>query len=124
MKTVFYSTGIVMIMLLFTNLSMSQDKTDDHQKIKQETTIKQNDTVRGRNFIDENKNGVCDRFENAKPLGKGPNFIDADKDGICDHRENGKKGNGRSFGYQHRNGQLKGQCCGRGPCGGKGWNNR
>ena len=32
----------------------------------------QNDNGRGRNFIDENKNGVCDRFENAKTSGRGP----------------------------------------------------
>ena len=124
MKTLIYTTGIALVMLIFPNMLFAQNQTGDNQQAKQENVSNTNDTVRGRNFIDENKNGICDRFENVKPLGKSPNFVDADKNGICDHRENGNRGNGKGYGYQHRNGQRNGQCCGRGPCGGKGWKNR
>lgn len=124
MKTLIYTTGISLVMLIVPNMLFAQNQTRNDQKSKQEIVTKSNDTVRGRNFIDENKNGICDRFENAKPLGKSSNFVDADKNGICDHRENGNRGNGKGYGYQHRNGKRNGQCCGRGPCGGKGWKTR
>lgn len=124
MKVLIYTTGIALVMLIFHNRVFAQNPTENDLNSKQETVSKTNDTVKGRNFIDENKNGICDRNENAKPLGRGPNFTDADKNGICDHREKGNKGNGKGFGYQHRFGQRNGQCCGCGPCGGKGWKNR
>jgi len=65
-------------------------------------------------FVDSNKNGICDNFENRQPgnrgqngngyhhgrnnctgsaqkrsgqNGTGRNFIDENKNGICDHRE-------------------------------------
>ncbi len=124
MKTIIQTSEIFLVLLFFAISLSAQNNTVEPQKVKQETITNANDTLRGRNFIDENKNGVCDRFENAKTSGRGPNFTDVDKDGICDHRENGKKQNGKGYGYQHRNGQKNGQCCGRGPCGGKGWKNR
>jgi hypothetical protein len=124
MKTLIYTTGIAFLMMIFPNYLSAQNQTGNDQKAKQENVSTAKDTFQGKNFIDENNNGVCDRFENAKPLGKGPNFIDSDKNGICDNREKGNRGNGRGYGYQHRNGQRNGQCCGRGPCGGKGWKNR
>lgn len=122
MKTLIKTIAIGMF--LFSNLLFAQDQSTENQKVKQENVSQTDKAVRGQNFIDENKNGICDRFENAKPLGKGRNFVDADKNGICDHRENGNRGNGKGFGNQNRNGQGSGKCCGRGPCGGKGWKNR
>lgn len=57
----------------------------------------------GRNFVDADKDGVCDNYENGTPggQGRGPgkgtglrngkgsavNFVDANKNGICDRRE-------------------------------------
>jgi hypothetical protein len=124
MKTLIYTTVIAMTILLFQNLVLAQNQNEGNQNTKQENVTGTKEIQRGSNFMDKNKNGICDRLENAKPLGKGPNFVDADKNGICDHRENGNRGNGRGYGYQHRNGQQNGQCCGRGPCGGKGWKKR
>ncbi len=124
MKTLIYTLGIALGMTIFPNGLFAQNQTENDQKSLQDVVSKTDDTVRGRNFTDANKNGICDRFENAKPLGKGRNFVDADKNGICDHRENGNRGNGKGFGYQNRNGQRNGKCCGRGPCGGKGWKNK
>jgi hypothetical protein len=68
-------------------------------------------------WVDENKNGICDRYENRTPgqgrtgngngycggrnegqgrgmmngKGKGRNFVDADKNGVCDRYENLQK---------------------------------
>jgi len=56
----------------------------------------------GRNFVDANKNGVCDHYESGTAgQGRGPgrgtglrngkgrqvNFVDANNNGICDRRE-------------------------------------
>jgi hypothetical protein len=120
MKTFIYTTFITLSMLLFPNLIWAQNQNDENQKVKQENITNTKVIQRSSNFVDENKNGICDRIENAKPSGKGQNFVDADKNGVCDHRENGNKGNGKGYGYQHRHGQ----CCSRGPCGGRGWKNK
>jgi len=122
MKTLINTIAIGMF--LFSNLLIAQDQPVENQKVKQENVSQTDNTVRGQNFIDENKNGVCDRFENGNSLGKSQNFIDADKNGICDHRENGRRGNGKGKGYQQRNGHCNGQGNGLGNCRGKGWRNR
>jgi hypothetical protein len=124
MKKQLYTLGIVAAILLSSISITAQNNSQVAQNDKPETLVKFNGNQSARNFIDENNNSICNRFENAKPLGKGPNFIDPDKNGICDHREKGNRGHGRGFGYQHRNGQRNGQCCGRGPCSGKGWGKR
>jgi hypothetical protein len=54
----------------------------------------------GRNFVDADKNGICDYYENGRAgrgpgrgvglrngLGRQANFIDANNNGICDRRE-------------------------------------
>lgn len=56
----------------------------------------------GRYFVDADKNGICDHFENGTPgqgrrqgnrdglrngKGRQGNFVDANKNGICDRRE-------------------------------------
>jgi hypothetical protein len=122
MRNLIFTTGMMLAIFFFTDQLAAQNEkapADQQQKV-----VNANDSIAGRNFIDANNNGICDRFENNQPAEKGPNFVDADKNGICDHRENGTKGNGQGFGYRHRHGQRNGQCCGRGPCGGKGWKNR
>lgn len=63
----------------------------------------------GANFIDENGNGICDRFENGTPMGsrmhrqnaQGRNFIDENGDGVCDNRGQGRMGRG------HRGGRFQ-----------------
>ncbi len=119
MRNLIFTTGMVLAMMFITEHLTAQN--ENIPAVQKETTVTANDSIVGRNFIDANNNGICDRFENRKPSGKGPNFIDADNNGICDHRETGSKCNGSGSGYQHRFGQKNGQCCGRGPCGGKGW---
>ncbi len=56
----------------------------------------------GRNFVDADKDGICDHYENGTTgQGRGPgkgaglrngkgrqaNFVDANNNGICDRRE-------------------------------------
>lgn len=43
---------------------------------------------RGRYFVDADKNGICDHYENGTAgQGRQINFVDADNNGICDRRE-------------------------------------
>ena len=61
---------------------------------------------KGANFVDTNKNGICDNYENrtdsvsgnklkckgqGHKQGKGKNFVDANKNGVCDNYENRMK---------------------------------
>lgn len=69
-----------------------------------------NGTGRGAAYVDKNKNGVCDNYENrlkngkagkgnrngycngtGQGRGKGRNFVDANKNGVCDNFENRNK---------------------------------
>lgn len=67
-------------------------------------------TTNGKNFTDNNKNGVCDQFEARQVTGHGKNFTDKNGDGVCDNRGNGNKGNGNCCGA----GPGNGNCCGKG----------
>ena len=60
-----------------------------------------NGTGRGTACVDNNKNGVCDNYENRATTrqgkatstgrgygqGRGRNFVDANKNGVCDYLE-------------------------------------
>ncbi len=64
-----------------------------------------NETGKCAQFVDNNKNGVCDNFENRQANasgckgkghgkcdgtgnhGKGKNYVDANKNGVCDNQE-------------------------------------
>jgi len=92
--------------------------------IAQQTNVSKKDTAtvlikRGPNYVDNNKDSICDNKQNQTKNFKGKNFIDKNKDGICDNRpsnSNGKccgygKGKGNGNGYKHRYGQGNGKCC-------------
>lgn len=61
-------------------------------------------------FIDENKNGICDNYENRPVNGRGwgrrnaqgGQFVDANNNGICDYREN-SSANGKGLGFVDKN---------------------
>ncbi len=56
------------------------------------------DAPHGSNFIDENKDGLCDLFAAGKSYGAGLGFVDANGDGVCDLLAAGKAfGKGRGF---------------------------
>jgi len=70
----------------------------------------------GNNFVDKDKDGVCDNLKNrqANPQGKGLNFTDKDKDGVCDHRGTlkGTQKNCPGMGVGHKNcGRHQQGCC-------------
>jgi hypothetical protein len=71
-----------------------------------------NGTGEGAAYVDNNKNGICDNYENrstnvsgnkgkgsgkcngkgqGQGKGKGKNFVDANKNGICDNSEASQK---------------------------------
>ena len=45
----------------------------------------------GRNFVDENDDGICDFY------GSGHNFVDENGDGVCDNRSSCCSGNGMQY---------------------------
>jgi hypothetical protein len=53
------------------------------------------DAPHGSNFIDENKDGVCDLFAAGKSYGAGLGFVDANGDGVCDNCANVRQARGR-----------------------------
>ncbi len=74
------------------------------------------DKVR-RQFVDANKDGVCDNQAQWQGRGRRQQFADANNDGVCDNAANRKpnrQGYGR--GQKGRNGEGRGQ----GPCNGQG----
>lgn len=69
----------------------AQSTNDDNSK-------KQLPVNNGKNYVDANKDGVCDNHKNNHSK----NFIDLNKDGICDNYDKNKCCNHNKEGYQHR----------------------
>ncbi len=99
------------------NSSKEQNRQAVQEKMQTQVRMNENWTPvgRGLNFIDEDGNGICDRYENGlrmrdnmgRVMGPGQNFIDEDGDGICDNRTTGGmhngRGHGRHSGHGHEN---------------------
>lgn len=91
MKTKLIFTGLALIAT--TAFISAQSQGNGNRKC--------NGTGKGTGFVDNNKNGICDNYENrtnkktvgnnCNGQGKGKNFIDANKNGICDNYEAGTK---------------------------------
>jgi len=74
------------------------------------------------NYIDKNKDGVCDNRKSSKKsqTNKGRNYVDKNKDGVCDKRPNTNAtsccgrgngcGKGQGNGCMHRHGWKNGKC--------------
>jgi hypothetical protein len=74
------------------------------------------------NYIDQNKDGVCDNWKSSKKSQsrKGLNYVDKNNDGVCDNRKNTNAsfccgrgngyGNGQGNGCMHRHGWKNGKC--------------
>jgi hypothetical protein len=75
-------------------------------------------------FVDNNNNGICDNHELKGSANKCASFTDKDGNGICDNcpknSNAGKNANCRGNQYGKNCAQGQGNCCGRGPCAGKG----
>ena len=115
MKTVSKFLMTAFMIAVFTGGVSAQNNTPSKEsKTNNQTTA----STRGQ-FVDNDKNGVCDNFVARGQSGRGTNFIDKNGDGVCDNRGTIGRGNGRGNGgrqgYQHRQGQGKGQGnCGHG----------
>ena len=71
----------------------------------------------GSSYIDEDGDGVCDRYEsggsggarrgagNGGGSGTGPSYVDEDGDGVCDRYESGGGGGNARQGAGHRRGR-------------------
>ena len=73
------------------------------------------------NYIDKNKDGVCDNWKSSKKSqsGTGRNYVDKNNDGVCDNRQNNSGysngkcngcGKGQGNGCMHRHGWKNGKC--------------
>lgn len=126
MKTKVFITAMALVATIGLATAQNQNQT-----VKQTAKTTQN----GPAFVDSNKNGVCDNFENGTQRnanangkqrlldcsgrgqgkgmgmrsgrGQGRNFVDADKDGVCDNFKNGTSRGGRGQGNRDglRNGK-------------------
>lgn len=69
-------------------------------------------------FVDENGDGVCDRWDGAPCTNHDgcPGYVDADNDGVCDHYDSNGYGydDGSGRGAHHGGGHRHGTGCGRG----------
>ncbi len=88
--------------------SKKQNRQMVQEKIQTRTQMNDDGTPigRGNHFIDEDGNGICDRFEighsrqqnRGQAMGHNRNFIDENGDGMCDYRGSGSMHNGRGHG--------------------------
>ena len=102
MKTIVFT--IAFAMMTVTAFGQNNQQAKAANKVQTETV----QTRKGPNFVDKNKNGICDNYEqgtrpargqgrNAK--GGGANFVDKNKDGVCDNYQSGnRQGRGKGQG--------------------------
>ena len=98
-------------------LAQEKTKVQDRQTVQESTQTQMGDASAGHgmNYIDDNANGICDRFEQRQSgqpnmsrgmgHGYGQNFIDENGDGVCDNRSggnmHGNRGSGNGNGQGH-----------------------
>ncbi|OQB29116.1 MAG: hypothetical protein BWY08_02238 [Bacteroidetes bacterium ADurb.Bin174] len=93
MRTIVFTIAFAMMTVVAFGQNNQQAKAAN--KAQTETKVQ---TRKGPNFVDKNKNGICDNYEqgtrpargqkrNAKSGGR--NFVDKNKDGICDNYQTG-----------------------------------
>lgn len=71
------------LLLLFTSLfsiGISNAQTTDNQQT----------AAKRVQFVDKNKDGICDNAQNIKANASCPNFVDQNDDGICDNIQKSK----------------------------------
>jgi len=106
MKKVFLLFVAIIGFAAISNNLLAQTNTKAEKAV---VTTEQSVTTPG-NFLDKDKNGVCDKYESKSKTGKGANFVDKNGDGVCDkHLQKGNK-NAKCNGTGKGNG--KGNCCG------------
>jgi len=107
MKTKLFLVGLALIAII--SIAIGQNTETENKQV--------NAPGKGVAYVDVNKNGICDNFENnsgktqstqgkgyirggngnancngtGQGQGKGKNFVDANQNGICDTYESGTK---------------------------------
>lgn len=113
MKRVILITGVIIGMTFAANAQSTTTAKNEKAKAEVSTTKKTETTnVRG-NFVDKDKDGVCDNYQMRGKNKDCPNFVDANNDGICDNYK--AKGNCCGKGHAHNNARHRhgrGHCCG------------
>ena len=102
-----------------TGLAMAQDADDDATATPDAPTVQAD--AWGPNFVDEDDDGVCDRYQDGAQQGRmgrgnrwgrgngmgygrgmGPAYVDEDGDGVCDRYQDGtrqgRRGRGNGWG--------------------------
>ena len=100
MKTILFTIAFAMMTVVAFGQNNQPAKATN--KVQTEKVQSQ----KGPNFVDKNKNGICDNFENgnrpARGQGKnsqGAKFVDKNKDGVCDNYQSGnRQGRGKGQG--------------------------
>ncbi len=101
MKTIVITIAFAMMTVVAFGQNNQQAKAAN--KAQTETKVQ---TRKGPNFVDKNKNGICDNYEQgtrpARGQGKnsqGAKFVDKNKDGVCDNYQSGnRQGRGKGQG--------------------------
>ena len=114
MKALRSITVLFAIMSFMTYQGLAQNGSTNTPQTNSQVTQTSTNAAPG-NFVDNNKDGVCDNYQSRIKSGHGTNFVDKNGDGICDNRPNAGQGrgnpNGCRMGNQHRHGHGQGNCC-------------
>lgn len=99
------------IMMIFAFQSNAQNSNSSTQPAQKQKAV----NATSGNFVDKDKNGVCDNFEARSGNKQGRNYVDKDGDGVCDNRAKVGATSGNTCRYgqgnQYRNGQGRGRGC-------------
>lgn len=99
------------------NSQQTQKKTAQQEKLQSQMTGPNTQLGNGQNFIDEDGNGICDRYEQGqgfrhgkgRGMGRGSNFVDENGDGVCDNfATDGNRGGFRHGKYSGQNNRRHG----------------
>lgn len=90
---------VMAVLAAFFSVGTSKGQTNQSDT-KNKTT-----SNRGQ-FVDKNKDGICDNQKNRKVNVNGRNYMDKNNDGICDNNQNKVKNNNCcGQGWKHRRGK-------------------
>ncbi len=113
MKALRSITALFAIMSFMAYQGLAQNKSANTTQTNAQVTQTSTNAAPG-NFVDNNKDGVCDNYKARIKNGNSANFTDKNGDGICDNRANAGQGRGNpkgcGLGNQHRHGQGQGNC--------------
>jgi len=117
MKKLIVVTGMIIgIAFLSAPVSAQTDQSPGKTTKTQNSQSSQNPAGK---FVDKDKDGVCDNFQNRGKQGNCAKFVDENGDGVCDNCKGNRNCGQRNCcgkGMQKSNcpGMNPGNCCGKG----------